>query len=167
MKIAVDGPKDFDFHHDLPPGPFRHVIDVGWGDTDPAQIAYTSNIPAWALRAIEAWFKACVGVGWYELNIDLGVGTPFVNLACTFHAPITPRHDLRMDVTVTRIGRTSLTCGVAGYQEQGKCCFSGEFVCVFIDSVRVNPVVIPKQMRANIRRFADAQGSSFDDSSGQ
>ncbi len=54
MKIAVDGPKDFGFHHDLAPGPFCHVIDVGWGDTDPAQIAYTSNIPAWALRAIEA-----------------------------------------------------------------------------------------------------------------
>lgn len=58
MKIALDGPKDFGFHHD-PPGPYRHVIDVGWGDTDPAQIAYTSNIPDWALRSIEAWFKAC------------------------------------------------------------------------------------------------------------
>lgn len=44
MKIALDGPKDFDFHQSLAPGPCRHVIGVGWGDTDPAQIAYTSNI---------------------------------------------------------------------------------------------------------------------------
>jgi acyl-CoA thioesterase FadM len=69
-----------------------------------------------------------------------------------------------MDVTVTRIGRTSLACRVAGYQEAGKCCFSGEFVCVFVDSVRVKPIAIPPQMRANIRRFADAQGSPFEDS---
>ena len=163
MKIALDGPKDFDFHQDLAPGPYRHVIGVGWGDSDPAQIAYTSNIPDWALRSIEAWFKACVGVGWYEINVDLGVGTPFVNLTCAFHSPITPRHDLNVDVTITRIGRTSLACAVAGYQSSDEPCFSGEFVCVFIDSVRVEPIPIPKQMRANIRRFADAQGSPFED----
>ena len=166
MKIARGGPADYEFEHTLGRGPFRHSLAVGWGDTDPAQIAYTSNIPAWALRAIEAWFKACVGVGWYELNLDLGVGTPFVELACTFHSPITPRHDLSVEVTVTRIGRSSLGFRVSGFQGSPERCFSGTFVCVFIDAIRVKSIPIPARMRANILRFAERQDAPFEDVSG-
>ncbi len=163
MKVAGDGSKDFDFDHELPPGPFRHAVTVGWGDADPAQIAYTANIPAWCLEALEAWMKACTGVGWYEMNIDLGVGTPFVDIANSFQAPITPRQPLLIEVTVARIGRSSLACALEGFQEPAGRCFSGRYTCAFVDSVRVKPIAIPKRMRANIARFATAQGRPLED----
>ena len=37
---------------------FTHEIRVGWGDCDPARIAYTGHIPGWALQAIDAWWEA-------------------------------------------------------------------------------------------------------------
>ena len=54
--------------------PFRHSIRVRWGDCDPAKIAYTPNIPAWAIQAIEEWWKHHAGVDWYEINLDHHVG---------------------------------------------------------------------------------------------
>ena len=163
MQLPGDGPKDYAFDHSLPPGPFRHSLTVGWGDADPAQIAYTGKIPVWGLSAIEAWMKACLGVGWYEMNLDLGVGTPFVDLSCRFHAPITPRNDLVLEVTVAKIGGASLSLKVEGHQAPAGHCFSGDFTCVFVDAVRMKPIPIPDKMRANIRRFAANQGASFED----
>ncbi len=77
-----------------PPRPFRHEIRVGWGDCDPARIAYTARIPEWALAAIDAWWESEVGPGWFQLNIDRGHGTPFVHMTLDFRAPVTPRHRL-------------------------------------------------------------------------
>ena len=37
------------------PDTFVHEIRVGWGDCDPAKIAYTGRLPAFALEAIDAW----------------------------------------------------------------------------------------------------------------
>lgn len=162
MKLPAEGPKDFDFHHDLPTGPYGDEITVAWGEADPAQIAYTANIPAWGLKTIEAWMKACTGVGWYEMNLDLGIGTPFVELACQFKAPVTPRHPLQMTLTLTRLGRSALTCHLDGRQN-GRLCFSGDFVCVFTGSVDLKPIPIPPLMRSNMQRFATRQGSPFED----
>ena len=162
MQLPSDGPKDFEFSHSLPAGPFVDSIRVGWGDADPAQIAYTGNIPAWGLRAIEAWIRQCTGVGWYEMNMDLGVGTPFVELRNTFHAPITPRHTLDSAVLVSRIGRSSLALRVEGRQQDVHC-YSGHYVCAFVDAVRMRPIAIPPRMRANIRRYAGRQGAPFED----
>lgn len=162
MQLPTDGPKDFEFTHVLPPGPFVDSIRIGWGDADPAQIAYTGNIPAWGLRAIEAWIRQCTGVGWYEMNMDLGVGTPFVDLRNTFHAPITPRHRLAMTVLVARVGASSLSVRIEGRQGAVHC-FTGSYVCAFVDAVRMRPIRIPVRMRANIRRYALDQGAPFED----
>lgn len=162
MRLPSGGPHDCPGGPELPAGPYHHAITVLWGDTDPAQIAYTANIPAWGLRAIEAWVKDCLGVGWYEMNVDLGVGTPFVDLRLSFHAPITPRHPLLAAVTVARLGRSSLTCDVEGTQD-GVRCFSGRYVCVFVDALARRPIPVPPNMRACITRFAARQGVAYED----
>ena len=146
----------------MPVGPFRHLVTVGWGDCDPARIAYTATIPAWGLSAIEAWFKRCMGVGFYELNLDHGVGTPFVRLDVDIQAPVTPRSQLECLVYVSQIGRSSLAMFVEGRQN-GSLCFNGRFVCSFIDAARRQPIAILANMRASICRFADAQDRQWKD----
>ncbi len=165
VKLPEGGPHDHAFTHDLPPGPFEHEVAVGWGDADPAQIAYTGNVPAWGLRAIEAWIRRCLGVGWFEMNVDLGVGTPFVELGAVFHAPITPRHPLRMRVWVERVGRSSLATCVELLQE-GRLCATGRYVCSFVDAVAMRAIPIPPQMRTNLCRYAARQGRPFEDRPG-
>jgi 4-hydroxybenzoyl-CoA thioesterase len=137
------------------PKPHEHEIRVTWGDCDPARIAYTARFTAWALDAINAWWEAHLGGGWYEMEFDHGFGTPFVHMSLDFRSPVTPRHRLNCKVWPAALGSRSITFGVEGYQD-GTLCFEGKFTSVFIvagglhvqhapDHVRaiVEPLVIP------------------------
>ena len=54
---------------------------MGWGDCDPAQIAYTARLPAFSLEANDAWWEAPQdGDGWFQMELDRGYGTPFVSM---------------------------------------------------------------------------------------
>ncbi|HAV08094.1 MAG TPA: acyl-CoA thioesterase, partial [Rhodobacteraceae bacterium] len=112
--------------------PYTHEIRVTWGDCDPARIAYTARIPWFALDAINAWWEHHLGGdGWFQMELDRNLGTPFVNMNIDFRAPITPRHRLVCDVAPSRLGDTSISFRVNGFQD-GILCFEGRFTCVFI-----------------------------------
>lgn len=112
--------------------PFEHEIRVTWGDCDPAKIAYTGRLPYFALDAINAWWEHHLGGdGWFQMELDRNVGTPFVHLSLDFRAPVTPRHRLICKVWPSRLGEKSIEFRVMGYQD-GVLCFEGRFVNVFI-----------------------------------
>jgi len=114
--------------------PFIHEIRVGWGDCDVAKIAYTARLPWFALEAIDAWWEYQTGgKGWYQLNLDNGIGTPFVHMEMDFRSPVTPRHRLLCQVEVTRMGETSIEFRVTGRQAD-VVCFEGRYVCVFVEA---------------------------------
>jgi 4-hydroxybenzoyl-CoA thioesterase len=132
---------------------FRHVIRVGWGDCDPAKIAYTGRIPTWALESIDAWWEAHLdGDGWFQMEIDRGFGTPFVNMQLDFRHPITPRHRLECEVRPARLGTKSVTFRVDGYQDC-KLCFEGHFTSVFIDPDGFRSRTPPAEVREMIERM--------------
>ena len=111
--------------------PFVHEIRVTWGDCDPARIAYTARLPWFALDAINAWWEEHLGGdGWYQMELDRNVGTPFVHMSMDFHSPVTPRHRLMCEVWPSRLGTKSITFSILGRQD-GTLCFSGTFTCVF------------------------------------
>ncbi|MBT0779292.1 hypothetical protein [Paracoccus sp. pheM1] len=63
---------------------------VGFGDCDPALIAYTGRIADFALEALDAfWDDLLDGRGWYHMNVHQGYGMPFVRMEYEFAAPIT------------------------------------------------------------------------------
>jgi 4-hydroxybenzoyl-CoA thioesterase len=132
------------------PLPFVHPIRVRWGDCDPAAIAYTPNIPAWALEAIEAWWEHHAGIDWYHINIDRDLGTPFVHMSLDFRAPVTPRHMLECEVVLKRLGSRAVTHRVCGRQN-GVLCFEGEFVAVFVHSKAMVPRTPPADILAAIQ----------------
>ena len=149
--------------HDLDPprsgfdGPVRHDVTVGWGDCDPAQIAYTANIPRWALLAVEQWYRECLGWDWYEINLRRGIGTPFVSLSLDFHAPITPRAPLQHTVYVKRLGNHSISHYLEGHQCQIRC-YSASSTAVFTRAARMEPLAIPPGIRRSIENFIAGQG---------
>ena len=111
--------------------PFFHEIRVTWGDCDPARIVYTANIPGFALDAINAWWEHHLdGTGWFQMELDRNMGTPFVHMSIDMSAPVTPRHRLICEVWPSRLGNTSIEFHVIGRQN-GTRCFKGRFVCVF------------------------------------
>jgi acyl-CoA thioesterase FadM len=127
--------------------PFEHEIRVAWGDCDPAKIAYTARIPWWALDAIDAWWEAHLGGGWYQMELDRNVGTPFVHMSLDFRSPVTPRHRLICKVAPAKLGSSSIGFRVEGYQDD-VLCFEGNFVCVFIIPDGFRPQPAPADIRA-------------------
>ncbi|WP_299371041.1 thioesterase family protein [uncultured Tateyamaria sp.] len=126
---------------------FEHEIRVTWGDCDPARIAYTGRLPWFALDAINAWWEAHLGGdGWYQLEIDRNIGTPFVHMSMDFRAPVTPRHRLRCAVWPSALGTSSVTFRVDGRQD-GTLCFEGTFVCVFIIADEFKSQPAPPSLR--------------------
>lgn len=132
------------------PEPFEYPINVTWGDCDPARIAYTARLPAFALEAINGWWEAHLdGDGWYQMELDRNVGTPFVKLAMEFSSPVTPRHTLMCEVFPTRLGDKSISFAVKGRQD-GVLCFEGAFTCVFTIADQFKSQSAPADLRAII-----------------
>ena len=126
---------------------YEHSIAVTWGDCDPAGIAYTARLPWFALDAINAWWEAHLdGDGWYQLEIDRNVGTPFVHMSLDFKKPVTPRHRLLCHVWPSRLGKASIEFRVDGCQD-GETCFQGRFVCVFTIANQFKPSAPPRDIR--------------------
>jgi acyl-CoA thioesterase FadM len=163
IKSLPEQMRDLDqpFDHNLEP--YRCRVRVGWGDCDPARIAYTARIPEWVLDAIEGWYVYCLCSGWYEMNLERGIGTPFVSLNCDFFSPVTPRHPLEMAVYVSRLGRASLSHHVDGYQDD-VLCFTASTTASFVDASAMKAVPIPANMRSNIENYKRNQGREFADS---
>ncbi|MEP2533015.1 acyl-CoA thioesterase [Shimia sp.] len=138
---------------------FEHEVRVTWGDCDPAKIAYTARIPWFALDAINAWWEEHLGGdGWFQMELDRNVGTPFVHMSLDFHAPITPRHRLMCQVDPIRLGQSSIRFRVLGRQDGGLC-FSGEFVCVFIVAAEFRKQAVPDDIRAMVTPLIPPSGA--------
>ena len=136
--------------------PFEYAINVTWGDCDPARIAYTARLPAFALEAINGWWEAHLdGDGWYQMELDRNVGTPFVKLAMEFFSPVTPRHTLLCEVFPTRLGDKSITFTVKGRQD-GTLCFEGRYTCVFTIADQFKSQSAPPDLRAIIEPLVRA-----------
>lgn len=126
---------------------FVHVINVTWGDCDPAKIVYTGRLPVFALDAINGWWEAHLGGdGWYQLELDRNIGTPFVRLEMDFSSPVTPRHPLICHVWPERLGDSSITFRVDGEQD-GRLCFSSRSVNVFTTADAFTKRSAPEEFR--------------------
>lgn len=120
---------------------------MGWGDCDAAEIVYTGRLPGFALDAIDAWWENLTqGDGWYQLNLDHNIGTPFVNMNFNFKAPVTPRHKLKCFVWPTNLGKSSIEFQVEALQNE-TLCFTASFVCVFVVADRFEKIFTPPSIR--------------------
>lgn len=130
----------------------QHLVRITWGDCDPARIVYTGRIPGYALDAINGWWEEQLdGDGWFQMEVDRNVGTPFVRLEMDFRRPITPRHDLICYVWPVQLGRTSIAFRVDGEQD-GQLCFSSRSVNVFTIADAFEKQSPPEELRLIVER---------------
>ena len=134
---------------------FVHTRRVTWGETDAARIAYTARFLDFAMEATEAWFRERLGLGWYEMNVDHGIGTPFVHARLDFRSPVTPRDTLSSTVRLVRLGGSSLRFALAGRADGGeRLVYEATLVCAFVDPAAMRPIPAPEQFRSALEREA-------------
>lgn len=142
-----------------PKNVFAHSIRVTWGDCDPARIAYTGRLPWFALDAINAWWEDKLGGdGWFQMELDRNVGTPFVRLEMDFSHPVTPRHPLICHVWPVYLGDTSIAFRVDAYQDD-KLCFATRTVSVFIIADQFRKQAPPDDIRQIIEEHLPPKAS--------
>jgi acyl-CoA thioesterase FadM len=129
--------------------PYVHRAQIRFSDTDAARIAYTGRFPSLAMDAIDGWFRDRLGTDWFALNVDGGIGTPFVHLSIDMRSPLTPRDMLDCTVLVAKAGNSSLEFKVIG-RVGDRVSFEGRFVCVFVDASTGKKMPIPARYRASL-----------------
>ena len=133
---------------------FTHTIRVAWSDCDPALIAYTGRIPYFALESIDAWWEKHTGYDWFRINLDRNIGTPFVHMSLDFTSPITPRNKLICEVSLLKIGTSSIRFRVCGSQNDVQC-FKGQFVSVIVVSKTMKPQPTPEDILTKIQHLEE------------
>ena len=70
-------------------GAICHQSNVSLCDGAAARMVYTGRLPWFALDAINGWWERQLGGdGWYQLDVDRNLGTPFVRLEMDFVRPV-------------------------------------------------------------------------------
>ena len=141
---------------------FVHRIRVGWADCDPARIAYTGKVVAFALEAIDAWWEATTGADWFRMNIDRDIGTPFVHLSVDFRSPVTPRHPLECEVLLIKFSGRSVRFSVRGFQDR-QLCFEGRFVEALVRASDFGKVELSDDIAAKLRAAVSPAPPDLDD----
>ncbi|MBX2885989.1 MAG: hypothetical protein KTR32_38895 [Granulosicoccus sp.] len=130
-----------------PANAHKHIVRVTWGDCDPANIVYTGRLPWFALDAINAWWVEYLnGDGWFQMELDRNIGTPFVRLEMDIQKPVTPRNNLICHTWPVALGETSITFRVDGEQEDALC-FAFKSVSVFTIANEFRKQTVPPDFR--------------------
>ncbi|MFO1352608.1 MAG: acyl-CoA thioesterase [Gammaproteobacteria bacterium] len=138
--------------------PFVYQRRVRWGDGDPALIAYTVRFLDYAMEAIEEWFRAVLGIDWYQLAVRQGMGAPVVHLEFDFTAPLRPGDEVAIEIRVAELRRSTISFLFNGLREGTTPSFSGKIVECFIDSTgdRLKAAPIPASYRRRIEAYIAA-----------
>ncbi|HWX23897.1 MAG TPA: thioesterase family protein [Vicinamibacteria bacterium] len=134
---------------------FTTTILVRFGDLDPAGIAYYPNLVNFLHEAFEDFFAGHVGRPYPEVYRE-GIGFPTVKVEMEFRAPVRYGDRVNIDVTVERVGRSSVQIHYAG-SVRGVPVFEARNVAVTVDMKSFRPMDLPPWLR---ERFESAMGKA-------
>ena len=89
--------------------PFSALINVRFGDCDPAGLVYYPVLFHYCHVAMEEFFAARCGVSYARLSGESRLGFPTVSARAEFDAPFVYGDRVEVGVFVSRVGRSSAT----------------------------------------------------------
>jgi 4-hydroxybenzoyl-CoA thioesterase len=124
---------------------------IRFGQTDPAGIVYYPNYFDMFNEIVEDWFSDELGMSFRELHEDACLGVPIAHVDCQFKKPCRMGDRFILQLTVAKLGATSLHLQVSGSVESTPC-ITASMVLVFVDLNSYLPVNPPEALRARIER---------------
>lgn len=129
--------------------PFSTRIRVRFGDCDPAGLVYYPVILHYCHVAMEEFFAERCGISYDELMTNERIGFPTVNVQAEFFAPLVYGDDADVEVTISRVGRSSATFSYHLKRvTDGALCASSINVQVAMNLDTRRAVPIPERYRA-------------------
>lgn len=132
--------------------PWHHAVSTRWGDNDIYGHVNNAVYYQYFDSAINALLIAQAG-----LDIHAGAVVGFiVRSECDYLKPVAYPQPLDVGVRIERLGRSSVSYGLALFDAAGALCARGRMVHVFVDKASSRPVALPERLREGLRPYAAA-----------
>ncbi len=132
--------------------PFTRERLIRFSHCDPAGIVYFVNFFDMVGGVVEDWFREAIGLPFQEMHLERRVGFPIVNTGCEFFRPAHLGDTLRLELSIAKLGRTSIEFAIRGsVGAEEKFRARHKVAMVSLDDFRAMP--IPEDMRAKMRAY--------------
>jgi len=131
---------------------FRTERKIRFSHCDPAGIVYFVNFFDMVNAIVEDWFADAVGKDFEALHIQERVGFPIVNTGCEFFRPCHLGDRLALELSIERLGRSSIEFAVTGrVADEEKFRARHKVALMSLDTQRALP--IPDALREKMRPY--------------
>jgi 4-hydroxybenzoyl-CoA thioesterase len=130
---------------------FRREKPVRFHHCDPAGIVFYPQYFVLFHELMEDWFTEGLGED-YAAFVRGGYGMPAVKVECEFLAPNPVGDVIAFELTLARLGTSSITMRVVG-RARGAECVRATLTAVHSSLRPLKSVAIPKRLRAAMERF--------------
>jgi 4-hydroxybenzoyl-CoA thioesterase len=132
---------------------FLYATPVRFADVDHAGIVYYPRFFHMFHLAFEELWRARMGARAYSDLIDREhIGFPAVRAECEFKAPLKFGDTAEIELSITRLGTTSITFRYRVYRAADErprvLCAQGQVVCAVVDLVRFAAIPAPEAIAA-------------------
>jgi 4-hydroxybenzoyl-CoA thioesterase len=126
---------------------------IRFSHCDPAGIVYFVNFFDMVSGAVEDWFGEAIGFTFNEMHIRRRVGFPIVNTGCEFFRPCHLGDLLQLELSVARLGRSSIEFEVSG-RVAGDEKFRARHKVAMMSLETQRALPIPEDLRAKMLPYA-------------
>ncbi|TWJ17354.1 acyl-CoA thioesterase [Geobacter argillaceus] len=137
--------------------PFILQRRVVYGECGVSGTIYLPRVFDYLLEANGEWYGKFLGISWMEQNI-LKRGQPFLQVTCDILSRVVSGQLISLIFTVSRLGRSSISYTVQGYDGKGAHCISGQLTACY--SVEQNGALkatpFPDELRGKITAYQAA-----------
>jgi len=133
---------------------FTSVQKIRFDDVDGAGIVYYPQFFHLCHAAFEDFFDSAAPVSYPELVRERRLGFPTVAIESTFSAPLVYGDVAVVELSVERMGRTSVTFGyVIRRKRDGVLCFRASITTVLVSIDIMKPVPLSDEHRSLFERL--------------
>ena len=129
---------------------FAHRLQVRFADTDAQGHVFFANYLTFFDEAVSAYFRA-IGFPWQKLR-EMGVDLVYADAHASFKGRATFEEVLVIEVSIAKIGTSSITATFICKQEDGSLVATGDLVSVCVDRTTMKPARVPDPIREAVAR---------------
>jgi acyl-CoA thioester hydrolase len=133
--------------------PFVHRLRVRFHECDPQGVVFNAHYFAYFDVALTEMWRAAFGS--YQSVVEQGTDVVVVEASATYRAPARFDEEIDVELTVARLGTTSMTTQTAVRRDE-QLLVEGRLVHVFVDPATMAKQSIPDHVRAGLERYAAA-----------
>lgn len=132
--------------------PFECDKLIRFHHCDPAGIVFYPQYFVLFNELVEDWFNQGLGIDFAKFHVEEGLGVPMGSIVCRFLSPSKVGEILRLSLSITRIGTSSLELNVSG-KSGGETRVQAKLTVVLASLKTRRSHAIPDDMRKKLEAY--------------